>query len=78
MVSKWNKRVPRPAISRVTDTSRPVRIGTSMGKGMVKIIPIILGVIISYIAAIFMGEVDLSAISEEATDQNQSCDDGVS
>ncbi|MEY8364218.1 uracil-xanthine permease family protein [Anaerovoracaceae bacterium 41-7] len=36
------------------------------GKGMVKIIPIILGVIISYIAAIFMGEVDLSAISEEA------------
>ncbi|MGN0659596.1 MAG: uracil-xanthine permease family protein [Emergencia sp.] len=36
------------------------------GKGMVKIIPIILGVVIAYIAAIFMGEVDLSAIGEKA------------
>lgn len=36
------------------------------GKGMAKIIPIILGVIVSYIAAIFMGEVDLSAIAGES------------
>ena len=36
------------------------------GKGMIKIIPIILGVVIAYIAAIAMGEVDLSAIGGEA------------
>ena len=29
-VSKWNNSVPRPANSRVVDTSRPVSIGTSM------------------------------------------------
>ena len=36
------------------------------GKGMMKIIPIILGVVVSYVLAIFMGVVDLSGISEEA------------
>lgn len=35
------------------------------GKGMAKIIPIILGVAISYIVAIFMGEVDFSAVASE-------------
>lgn len=36
------------------------------GKGMAKIIPIILGVVVSYIVAILTGAVDLSAITEES------------
>lgn len=36
------------------------------GKGMAKIIPIILGVVISYAVAIITGAVDLSAIAEES------------
>ena len=32
------------------------------GKGMVKIVPILLGILVSYVAAILMGEVDFSAI----------------
>ncbi|SFE24971.1 uracil permease [Peptostreptococcaceae bacterium pGA-8] len=36
------------------------------GRGMLKIIPIILGVVASYIAAIAMGEVDLSSIGTKA------------
>ena len=35
------------------------------GRGMAKIIPIILGVVVSYIVAIVIGAVDLSAISEQ-------------
>ena len=35
------------------------------GRGMAKIIPIILGVVVSYIVAIAIGAVDLSAISEQ-------------
>lgn len=35
------------------------------GKGMAKIIPIILGVVVSYIVAVFTGAVDLSAIAGE-------------
>ncbi len=35
------------------------------GRGMVKIIPIILGVVIAYIAAVIMGEVDLTAIGQQ-------------
>ena len=35
------------------------------GRGMAKIIPIILGVVVSYIVAIVTGAVDLSAISEQ-------------
>ena len=34
------------------------------GKGMVKIVPILIGVVVSYIAAILMGEVDFTAISQ--------------
>ena len=33
------------------------------GKGMVKIVPILLGIMVSYIAAILMGEVDFTAIA---------------
>ncbi len=33
------------------------------GKGMIKIIPILLGVVVSYIAAVAMGEVDFAAVS---------------
>ncbi len=33
------------------------------GKGMVKIVPILLGICVSYVAAILMGEVDFSAIA---------------
>ena len=33
------------------------------GKGMVKIIPILLGVVVSYIVAVFAGQVDFSAVS---------------
>ena len=36
------------------------------GKGMIKIIPIILGVVASYVVAAFMGKVDFTAISEAA------------
>jgi len=36
------------------------------GKGMMRIIPIILGVAASYIVAIFMGEVDISGIAQQA------------
>ncbi|MCI8348715.1 MAG: uracil-xanthine permease [Firmicutes bacterium] len=36
------------------------------GRGMAKIIPILIGVAISYAAAIIMGEVDFSGISDEA------------
>ncbi len=35
------------------------------GRGMAKIIPIILGVVVSYVVAILMGAVDLSAIAKE-------------
>lgn len=34
------------------------------GKGMVKILPILIGIVVSYIAALCMGEVDFSAINE--------------
>lgn len=37
------------------------------GKGMMKIIPIILGIVISYIVAIFMKEVDFSIVTETAS-----------
>lgn len=33
------------------------------GKGMIKIIPILIGVVASYVVAIFMGEVDFSAVA---------------
>lgn len=36
------------------------------GRGMAKIVPILIGVAVSYIAAIIMGEVDFSGIVEEA------------
>ena len=36
------------------------------GKGMVKIIPILLGVIASYVVAAFMGEVDFTAVRDAA------------
>jgi len=36
------------------------------GRGMAKIVPILIGVVVSYIAAIFMGEVDFSGIEDEA------------
>ena len=35
------------------------------GKGMAKIVPILIGVAVSYIVAIFMGEVDFTGISNE-------------
>ena len=42
-------------------------IGTSIwGKGIIKIIPILLGVVTSYVLAAMMGEVDFSSISEAA------------
>ncbi len=34
------------------------------GKGMIKIIPILLGVVVSYIVALIMGEVDFTAVRE--------------
>lgn len=34
------------------------------GKGMVKIVPILIGILVSYVAAILMGEVDFTAIAE--------------
>lgn len=36
------------------------------GKGMIKIVPILVGVVVSYAAAIFMGEVDFTAVQEAA------------
>ena len=36
------------------------------GRGMAKIVPILLGIIVSYIAALLMGEVSFEGISEEA------------
>ena len=36
------------------------------GKGMVKILPILIGVIVSYLAALVMGEVDFAAIQQAA------------
>lgn len=36
------------------------------GKGMIKIIPILIGVVVSYVAAIFMGEVDFTAVEQAA------------
>lgn len=36
------------------------------GKGMVKIIPIIIAIAVSYIVAIFMGEIDFTAVSNAA------------
>ncbi|MBQ8599582.1 MAG: uracil-xanthine permease [Oscillospiraceae bacterium] len=34
------------------------------GKGMVKIVPILIGILVSYVAAILMGEIDFSAIAQ--------------
>ena len=34
------------------------------GKGMIKIVPILLGIAVSYIVALFMGEVDFAAITQ--------------
>lgn len=34
------------------------------GKGMVKIVPILIGILVSYVAAILMGEIDFSAITQ--------------
>ena len=34
------------------------------GKGMVKILPILIGIVVSYIAALFMGNVDFTAIQQ--------------
>ncbi len=36
------------------------------GKGMIKIVPILIGVVVSYVAAIFMGEVDFTAVEQAA------------
>ena len=36
------------------------------GKGMVKIIPIIIAIVVSYIVAIFMGEINFTAVKEAA------------
>ena len=36
------------------------------GKGMIKIIPILVGVIVSYVSGILMGEVDFTAVREAA------------
>lgn len=33
------------------------------GKGMVKIVPILLGILVSYVVAVFMGEVNFEAIA---------------
>lgn len=48
-------------------TAIVVVIGTSIwGKGIIKIIPILLGVVASYTLAALMGEVDFSSLSEAA------------
>ena len=36
------------------------------GKGMIKIVPILIGVVVSYIAGILMGEVDFGAVADAA------------
>lgn len=36
------------------------------GKGMIKIIPILMGVVASYLVAVFMGQVDFTAVKEAA------------
>lgn len=36
------------------------------GKGMIKIVPILIGVVVSYVAAILMGEVDFTAVEQAA------------
>ena len=36
------------------------------GKGMIKIIPILIGVVASYVVGIFMGEVDFTAVKDAA------------
>ena len=36
------------------------------GKGMIKIIPILIGIIVSYVVAIFMGEIDFTLVREAA------------
>ena len=42
-------------------------IGASVwGKGIIRIIPILLGVLVSYLTAVAMGEVDFSALSDAA------------
>ena len=43
-----------------------VIIATIWGRGLIKIIPILLGVIVSYVVAACMGEVDFSALSDAA------------
>lgn len=48
-------------------TAIVVVIGTSIwGKGIIKIIPILLGVVASYVLAALMGEVDFSSLSDAA------------
>ncbi len=48
-------------------TAIVVVIGTSIwGKGIIKIIPILLGVVASYVLAAVMGEVDFSSLSDAA------------
>ncbi len=36
------------------------------GKGMIKLIPVLIGVVVGYIVALFMGEVDLAPVGEAA------------
>lgn len=43
-----------------------VIISNIWGKGMIKIIPILLGIIVSYIVAAIMGKVDFTAVSDAA------------
>lgn len=43
-----------------------VIVSSVWGKGIVKIIPILLGVVVSYVAATFMGEVDFTKLGEAA------------
>ena len=43
-----------------------VILASVCGKGIIRIIPILLGVVVSYITAVAMGEVDFSSLSEAA------------
>ena len=43
-----------------------VIVSSIWGRGIVKIIPILLGVVVSYVLAAFMGEVDFSSVSDAA------------
>ena len=43
-----------------------VILASVCGKGIVKIIPILLGVVVSYLTAVAMGEVDFTSLSEAA------------